>query len=259
MSDHGYQHEVAQDRSCILEIWEELFNHRFYTGRSGTFFGYEGLGCIYWHMVSKLLLAVQETYYRSADAAEDPETLAKLAEHYYDIRQGIGATKNPVDYGSFPIDPYSHTPANAGVQQPGMTGQVKEDIIARWGELGIRVSKGQIRFQPGLLRKEEFLSEPATFSYYDVHGLDKTISLQPDTLAFTYCQVPIIYRLAQQPKLQITNADGTSKDTPSLELDRLDSTKVLDRRGEILSIEVSLTRGRGNRRPDSDGLRQISG
>ena len=41
-----------------MESFEELFGHRQFTGRSGTFFAYEGLGSIYWHMVSKLGLAV---------------------------------------------------------------------------------------------------------------------------------------------------------------------------------------------------------
>ena len=65
LSQDGYQDEVAAERQAILDLWEELFDHRSYTGRSGTFFGYEGLGCIYWHMVSKLLLAVQETFFRA--------------------------------------------------------------------------------------------------------------------------------------------------------------------------------------------------
>ena len=34
-----------------------------FTGRSGSFFAYEGLGSIYWHMVSKLLLAVRSAYF----------------------------------------------------------------------------------------------------------------------------------------------------------------------------------------------------
>ena len=41
----------------MLDLFERLFDHESFTGRSGTFFGYEGLGCIYWHMVSKLRLA----------------------------------------------------------------------------------------------------------------------------------------------------------------------------------------------------------
>ena len=48
------------DKYQVLDIFEAVFNHKAFTGRSGTFYGYEGLGSIYWHMVSKLLLAVQE-------------------------------------------------------------------------------------------------------------------------------------------------------------------------------------------------------
>ena len=43
-----------------LALYEEVFDHQSFTGRSGTFYKYEGLGCIYWHMVSKLLLAVRK-------------------------------------------------------------------------------------------------------------------------------------------------------------------------------------------------------
>ena len=56
---------VTRDAALVLGIFERLFDHESFTGRSGTFFGYEGLGCIYWHMVSKLCLAVQETYFRA--------------------------------------------------------------------------------------------------------------------------------------------------------------------------------------------------
>ena len=64
-----------------------------------------------------------------------------LLEHYYEINEGIGVHKSPALYGAFPTDPYSHTPAGKGAQQPGMTGQVKEDILSRFGELGVFVTK----------------------------------------------------------------------------------------------------------------------
>lgn len=51
---------VATDSDAVLQIFEDVFNHKAFTGRSGTFYGYEGLGSIYWHMVSKLHLAVME-------------------------------------------------------------------------------------------------------------------------------------------------------------------------------------------------------
>ena len=48
---------AKEETGIILEIFERVFDHKSFTGRSGTFYGYEGLGSIYWHMVSKLLLA----------------------------------------------------------------------------------------------------------------------------------------------------------------------------------------------------------
>ena len=143
----------------VIECYEEVFNHQAFTGRSGTMFGYEGLGCIYWHMVSKLLLAVQENYFASWEKEPHSEATQKLAEYYYKVRAGIGFNKTPENYGAFPTDPYSHTPKHAGAQQPGMTGQVKEEILTRFGELGVCVEDGVIHFKPSLLRKAEFLSD----------------------------------------------------------------------------------------------------
>src|SRR5208283_213827 len=63
-----YARLARREAPLVLEIFERLFDHESFTGRSGTFFGYEGLGCIYWHMVSKLLLAVQETFFRAVES-----------------------------------------------------------------------------------------------------------------------------------------------------------------------------------------------
>ena len=57
---------VARDRQAVLDVFEVVFDHRSFTGRSGTMYGYEGLGSVYWHMVAKLLLAVQEVTLRAA-------------------------------------------------------------------------------------------------------------------------------------------------------------------------------------------------
>ena len=67
-------------------------------------------------------------------------------EALHEINEGIGVHKSPSLYGAFPTDPYSHTPANKGAQQPGMTGQVKEDVISRFGEMGINIRQGKISF-----------------------------------------------------------------------------------------------------------------
>ena len=101
-------------------------------------YGYEGLGSIYWHMVSKLQLAVYEVTNKAIISNSDEKVIGQLFDHYFEINEGIGVNKSPDLYGAFPTDPYSHT-IWKGAQQPGMTGQVKEDIISRFGELGVRV------------------------------------------------------------------------------------------------------------------------
>lgn len=184
----------------LKALYESVFHHHAFTGRSGTFYKYEGLGCIYWHMVSKLLLAVGETIERDGNA--------RLKQQYAEIREGIGAHKNPIEYGAFPFDPYSHTPSMAGVQQPGMTGQVKEDIISRWFELGVSVHDGQITFRPTMLSDKDFVD---------------------GELHFTYCGTEVIYRHA-----------GIRKEDEGMTLSKEQSAHLFARDGVIkqLIIEV---------------------
>ena len=138
---------VERGRADTLNAYEAVFHHAAFTGRSGTMYAFEGLGCIYWHMVAKLLLAVQENVQR-ADREDRPVALQReLAGMYYRIRAGIGYEKSVAEYGAFPTDPYSHTPPDGGARQPGMTGQVKEEILTRRGELGVRIRGGEVRFE----------------------------------------------------------------------------------------------------------------
>lgn len=237
-----YTQLIEKERTQLLQLFETVFNHKEFTGRSGTFYGYEGLGSIYWHMVSKLQLAVQECCLKAIRENESAEVVGKLLEHYYEINEGIGVHKSPKLYGAFPTDPYSHTPSGKGAQQPGMTGQVKEDILSRFGELGVFVKNGKLYFHPCLLRKnEEFLRESAMFSFVDIHQNKLQIQLQAGSLAFTYCQIPIIYILSDEEAINITFADGTISKLSSLQLDEENSNHVFKRTSVINKIEVFLT------------------
>ncbi|EYR63563.1 hypothetical protein N866_19805 [Actinotalea ferrariae CF5-4] len=185
---------VAQERGALLEVFEEVFHHAEFTGRSGSFFAFEGLGSIYWHMVSKLLLAVQEHHEQAVATGAPADVVADLAAAYEDVRQGLGYCKSPQQYGAFPVDPYSHTPAGRGARQPGMTGQVKEEVLTRLGELGLRVEEGRVVVRPALLRPQEWTTAPTTFRYRDVGGAPREVDLPAGSLAFTFCQVPVLYR-----------------------------------------------------------------
>ena len=238
-----YENLVQKEYQLVLDIYEKVFDHQSFTGRSGTFYGYEGLGCIYWHMVSKLLLAVNESYYIAVKNNVDVHTLSRLVEHYYEIRAGIGLNKSPELYGAFPTDPYSHTPGNAGAQQPGMTGQVKEDIICRFGELGVVIENGSISFKPVLIRKLEFFEKSGKFSFYDVNGISREILLEKNTLAFTYCQIPVKYKLSEYNKIIITKSNGSLIEISGDTIDKVTSQAIFNRTSEIVKIEVWLMPG----------------
>jgi hypothetical protein len=240
----GYAALVAEERKQVLGVFEAIFNHKAFTGRSGTFFGYEGLGSIYWHMVSKLLLAVEECCLKAIEEGASAETVGKLLEHFYEINEGIGVHKPPSLYGAFPTDPYSHTPAGKGAQQPGMTGQVKEDIIARFGELGVFVKHGRLLFQPSLLRKEEFLTEAVDFNYFDVTGEAKQISLEAGTLCFTWCQVPVIYHIADEERIEVARGGHAVEEVRGLYLSEEASKAVFGRRGDVVQIDVYINEHR---------------
>lgn len=229
---------IKKEKEKILEIYENVFDHKSFTGRSGTFYGYEGLGSIYWHMVSKLQLAVQEVCLQAIEIGESKETIGKLLEHYYEINAGVGVHKSPELYGAFPTDPYSHTPSNKGAQQPGMTGQVKEDILSRFGELGLFVHDGEIHFNPCLLRKDEFIKEDRLFHYVTVNREHITFAPPLHSICFTYCQVPIIYRISNQSYLEIEMNNEAMIKSHQLKLDKKMSSSIFNRSAEVSKITV---------------------
>jgi hypothetical protein len=223
----------------IEKLYEQVFNHQSFTGRSGGMFGFEGLGCVYWHMVSKLLLVVQEHFIQVSQSNAEPILIQRLGDLYYRVREGIGFNKTPEEYGAFPCDPYSHTPKHAGAQQPGMTGQVKEEILTRFGELGIQVEQGEVRFKPKLLRKQEFIGSARTFRYLDVSDQWQEIVLSVNSIAFTWCQVPVIYELTEGDLVLTTTLEGGKQITEnSNKLDVTLSNELFTRSGKIKSIHV---------------------
>lgn len=210
---------ILNSQFSILDLYEQMFDHQSFTGRSGTFYKYEGLGCIYWHMVSKLLLAIGENIAKAVADNASAETVEALKSCYYDVQEGIGAHKQPDAYGSFPFDPYSHTPSMAGVQQPGMTGQVKEDIINRFFELGLSVFDGQITIKDTMLNPAEFLD-----------GM----------LRFTYCSTPFVYRMGQDEKgIRLTWADGREESLAQMTIPASVCSHIFARDGQLAEIQIN--------------------
>jgi hypothetical protein len=183
---------TPEDRRALLALWEDVFAHHAFTGRSGTMHAYEGIGSIYWHMVSKLQLAVAEAYKVASIEPTSSDVADRLAHAYHAIRKGIGPAKSPTLQGAFPTDPHSHTPLHRGAQQPGMTGQAKEAVLVRRRELGVTVEGGLVHIEPRLLPAAELLEAPGALTCVDLDGTDRTVAVPAGGFAFTYCQVPVV-------------------------------------------------------------------
>lgn len=121
-----------------------------------------------------------------------------------------------------------------------MTGQVKEEILTRRGELGVSVRGGAVRFAPTLLRSEEFLQEAREFSFIDVSGSQQTLSLAPGSLAFTVCQTPVVYVLGDRVKIDIWFAGGRSISNGDRCLDLSTSQHIFDRDGQVTLVQVTV-------------------
>jgi hypothetical protein len=226
---------VQAETEKIKTLYESVFHHSEFTGRSGTFFAYEGLGSIYWHMVSKLLLAVQETLLRCKEEPSMPGLLAK----YADIRAGLGFNTSPATFGAFPTDPYSHTPKGQGAKQPGMTGAVKEEILTRQAELGFFIENGCLYFDTLLLNQNELLKEPASYAFYDVEGRLQEIELAAGTLAYSICQVPVILQPSNQAYIEVQPVNGLTRRIDGLVLDSENSQHIFKRDGIVHHLKVN--------------------
>jgi hypothetical protein len=186
----------------------------------GTFFAYEGLGSIYWHMVSKLLLAVQEQLNAGVAAGAARDELVRVKRAFEDLRRGIGFTKTPAVYGAFPTDPYSHTPWGKGARQPGMTGQVKEEVLTRPAELGLTVESGRIVFRPELILNDQW--RPGTDDYI-----------------FSFCGTKIRVIKSDSDSLKLETAEG-SVNPEGLTIPAELSREIFLRSGKVKSIEVKV-------------------
>jgi hypothetical protein len=125
-----------------------------------------------------------------------------------------------------------------------MTGQVKEEILLRLGELGLVVRQGRLSFRPRLLRRSEFLAAPAVFEPLAADGRRQRLELPAGTLAFTLCQVPVVYHLGGEPRITITAADGATRTLAGDTLDLAGSAALFERNGRIARIDVETTPGR---------------
>jgi hypothetical protein len=122
-----------------------------------------------------------------------------------------------------------------------MTGQVKEEILTRFGELGVVIDAGCLRFDPQLLDDAE-LGAAHEFTMLGSDGLERVVAVPDGGLAFTVCQVPIVYGPAAEPSLTVEHADGRVELYSGDRLPAQTSQDILSRSGRIATVRVGLVR-----------------
>ena len=124
-----------------------------------------------------------------------------------------------------------------------MTGQVKEQVLTRFGELGVEVHEGRVQFEPRLVPRSELVRAPTRARFVGVDDGDIELELGPGSLAFTYCQVPVIYREGDVPTIELEHIDGHRDLVPGTVLDRSTSAAILGRRGGYRRVTVTIPSG----------------
>ena len=160
---------------------------------------------------------------------------------YWKVHAGLGVNMSAEQFGAIPIDPYSHSPAHAGAQQPGMTGAVKEEILTRRRELGVAVTGGQVEFDALLVRSEELLDEPTEWVVAGTDGGATTVALPGRSVASTLCQVPVVVTVGGgDAHVDVDYADGRAERHRGRALGRDASAAIFGRTGEVVGVRVML-------------------
>ena len=89
-----------------------------------------------------------------------------------------------------------------------------------------------------MLRAREFGVESRSFCFLDVDNSWQTLTLLPSSLAFTWCQVPIVYVLDDNAEAGLVTEfdDGTRSSFADLNLPDNISAELFQRSGRIRKI-----------------------
>jgi hypothetical protein len=107
----------------------------------------------------------------------------------------------------------------------------------------LRIKEGQVYFVPRLLKLCEFIQESKPFRYLDVNEQWQEIDVPAMGLAFTWCQVPIVYQLNDEVEssLTVTYSDGKQQTYSKLSLSTKESTEIFLRNGQIQQITLTIS------------------
>jgi hypothetical protein len=98
------------------------------------------------------------------------------------------------------------------------------------------------RFGPcGAERAGEFGNGGGKFAYFGPDGKKKSIDLPARSLAFTVCQTPFVFRLADREGVSVHRTDGSVTRSDGLIVGGQTAREVLGRTGKIRKVVVDLS------------------
>ena len=68
------------------------------------------------------------------------------------------------------------------------------------------------------------------------------LTIQKDELCFTYCQVPVVYQLANKEMIEVVYNDQSKIVLDGLSLDTETSTEIFNRTNKINHLKVSIVK-----------------
>jgi hypothetical protein len=89
-----------------------------------------------------------------------------------------------------------------------------------------------------LLQKADFIEETTPVDFIGIQENPTTLKLQKGMLAFSLCQVPVCYQLADKQNLEVHFRHGKSETIDGLNLPESFSRSLFERRSKIEKIEV---------------------
>jgi hypothetical protein len=96
-----------------------------------------------------------------------------------------------------------------------------------------------------LLRAREFVASPQTFRFLDVDGQWQELTVPESGLAFTWCQVPFVYRLddsVAESAVTLSLDDGSHRTLTGPVLPTELSAELFLRSGRIRQVELVVRR-----------------
>ena len=88
------------------------------------------------------------------------------------------------------------------------------------------------------MKEEESIEKAESFVYYDLSGTEQKMKCAKTSIAFTFCQVPFIYRISVNRKIIVHMKNDERIEIAGLELGEKLSQSIFNREGKIRQVEV---------------------